>query len=72
MDMKNRLMRERLKKLYPNETWARKVEKMGPSQVYVIYKKRFYDDGTMKPYTRKKDQQIPGQMSFSDYLGGNQ
>lgn len=61
-------MKQKLKTMYPNsETWARKVDKMKAAQVYAIYCKNFWYDGTRKPVTRKSDQ-IPGQMSFMDIL----
>jgi len=61
-------MKQKLKTMYPkSETWARKVDKMKARQVYAIYCKNFWTDGTRKPVTRKSDQ-IPGQMSFMDIL----
>ena len=61
-------MKQKLKTMYPSsETWARKVDKMKPNQVYAIYCKNFWADGKRKPVTRKSDQ-IPGQMSFMDIL----
>lgn len=61
-------MKQKLKTMYPNsESWARKVDKMKGSQVYAIYGRYFYYDGTRKPVTKKSDQ-IPGQMSFMDIL----
>ena len=63
-------MKQKLKTMYPkSENWARKVDKMKAAQVYAIYCKNFWADGKRKPVTRKSDQ-IPGQMSFMDYLGG--
>ena len=64
-------MRQKLKTMYPrSETWARKVDKMKAAQVYAIYCKNFWADGKRKPVVKKSDQ-IPGQMSFMDILGGN-
>ena len=61
-------MKKKLKTMYSNsETWARKVDKMKPTQVYAIFRKNFWADGKRKPVTRKSDQ-IPGQMSFMDIL----
>lgn len=61
-------MKQKLKTMYPkSESWARKVDKMKASQVYAIYGRYFYYDGTRKPVS-KKSGQIPGQMSFMDIL----
>lgn len=61
-------MKQKLKTMYPkSESWARKVDKMKASQVYAIYGRYFYYDGTRKPVSKKSDQ-IPGQMSFMDIL----
>lgn len=61
-------MKRRLKTMYPNsESWARKVDKMKGTQVYAIYCKNFWYDGTRKPVSKKSDQ-IPGQLDFMDIL----
>lgn len=61
-------MQKKIKSLYPmSKSWARKVEKMKASQVYAIYCKNFWADGSRKPATRKRDQ-IPGQMSMTDFI----
>lgn len=61
-------MKQKLKTMYPkSESWGRKVDKMKASQVYAIYGRYFYYDGTRKPVSKKTDQ-IPGQMSFMDIL----
>lgn len=65
------VVKAKVKSLYPNETWARKVDKMGNAQLYAIYNQRFYLDGTLKPRSpkrQKKNNDIPGQMHMSDYM----
>lgn len=64
-------MKQKLKTMYPkSENWARKVDKMKASQVYAIYRKNFWYDGTRKPISKKRDQ-IPGQLDFMDILEVN-
>lgn len=61
-------MKEKVRSLYPmSESWARRVDKMKSSQLYAIYCKNFWADGSKKPNYKKSDQ-IPGQMSFSDFM----
>lgn len=61
-------MKQKLKTMYTSsETWAKKVDKMKAKQVYAIYCKNFWADGTRKPVSKKSDQ-IPGQLSFEDIL----
>lgn len=65
--MKTSYMKTKLKEMYPmSESWARRVDKMKATQVYAIYCKNFWADGSKKP-NFKKSAQIPGQMSFEDY-----
>lgn len=64
-------MKSYLKTMYPkSESWARKVDKMKAAQVYAIYCKNFWYDGSRKPVSRKRDQ-IPGQLDFMDILEVN-
>lgn len=37
--MNNRQLRAAVKEMYPNETWARAVDKMADDQVFAIYMK---------------------------------
>lgn len=37
------LMREAIKKVYPGETWSKKVKNMKDAQVLAIYTRMLYD-----------------------------
>lgn len=61
-------MKKKLKEMYPmSESWARRVDKMPSRQVFAIYSKNFWENGSKKPNVKKRGQ-IPGQMSFEDYM----
>lgn len=60
-------MQKKVKELYPTKTWADRVKNMKSAQLYAIYRKNYWADGSRKPTTKKRGQ-IPGQMSMSDFM----
>lgn len=69
--MKTSYMKTKLKEMYPmSESWAHRVDKMKATQLYAIYCKNYWADGSRKPVSRKRDQ-IPGQMSMIDFMEMN-
>lgn len=59
-------MQKKVKSLYPmSESWARRVDKMKSTQLYAIYCKNFWADGSRKPKHKEGNYH---QYTFDDYV----